>query len=94
MRMRSLILVLVLGVLSGCVEKKSRASVIIMEGEVEVVCKHPRGHIELYRVSEVDGLYGLTKSRSSLWYFRGERVRDGKLVDVMGNNCIVEKEVK
>jgi len=96
MSMRSLILVLVLGVLSGCVEERKRASVVIMEGEseVEVVCKHPRGHIELYRVKEVRGLYGLSKSRSSLWYFRGERVRDGKLVDVVGNDCIVEKEVK
>jgi hypothetical protein len=92
--MRSLILVLFLVLLSGCVERGASEPVIKGESEVEVVCKHPRGHIELYRAKGVKGLYGLTKSRSGLWYFRGERVSDGKLVDVLGNNCFVERGVK
>lgn len=92
--MRSLILALIWVVLSGCVERVASEPVIGDESEVEVVCKHPRGHIELYRVREVKSLYSLTKSRSGLWYFRGERVSDGKLMDVVGNNCFVEREVK
>lgn len=91
--MRSLIFVLFLVVASGCVERRASESVIRVESEVEVVCKHPRGSIELYRAKEVKGLYGLTKSRSGLWYFRGERVSDGKLVDVVANDCYVEREV-
>ena len=93
MSMRSLILVLVLGVLSGCGERGASETVVGDECEVEVVCKHPRGHVEVYRVL-VKSLYDLTRSRSAMWDFRGKRLSDGKLVDVVGNNCFVEREVK
>jgi hypothetical protein len=61
--------------------------------EVEVVCEHPRGHVEVYRVL-VRSLYELTRSRSAMWNFRGKRLRDGKLVEVVANDCYVEREVK
>lgn len=91
--MRSLILVLFLSVF-GCVERGASDVVAGEKSEVEVMCRHPRGDVELYRVEDVKYLNGLTKTRSSLWYFRGFRVRDGKLVDVVVNDCIVEREVK
>jgi hypothetical protein len=63
------------------------------EREVEVVCKHPSGNLEVYRVL-VKSLYDLTRSRSAMWDFRGKRLRDGKLVDVVTNYCHVEREVR
>jgi hypothetical protein len=62
--------------------------------EVEVVCRNPRGGIEEYRVDMSGSVYGLTKARSALWDFRGRRVSDGKLVDVVANDCYVEWEVR
>lgn len=90
--MRSLIFVFVFSVF-GCVERGASDVVAGEESEVEVLCRHPRGDVVLYRVEGVKYLNGLTKTRSGLWYFRGERVRDGKLVDVVANDCYVEREV-
>ena len=74
-------------------ERGASEPVISGESEVGVVCRHPSGSLVMYRAKGVKGLYGLTKSRSGLWYFRGERMSDGKLVDVVGNDCFVEREV-
>jgi hypothetical protein len=86
--MRSVFLVLVLCIGCGAGEVRGEE-----KSELEVVCKHPRGHVEVYRVW-VKSLYELTRSRSAMWDFRGKRLRDGKLVEVVGNNCFVEREVK
>jgi hypothetical protein len=86
MRVMFLVLFLCVGCGVGEVSGKEKS-------EVEVVCKHPRGHIEVYRVL-VRSLYDLTRSRSAMWDFRGKRLRDGKLVEVVTNDCYVEREVK
>jgi len=87
--MRSVFLLLVLCVVCVAGEAFGGGK----ESEVEVVCKHPSGHVEVYRVL-VKSLYDLTRSRSAMWDFRGKRLRDGKLVDVVANYCYVEREVK
>jgi len=92
MRDLSIVFVLLLVfVMVGCkVEVESEEEV----RGVDVVCRHPGGGLAYYRVEGVRSVYSLTKSRSALWDFRGKRVRDGKLVDVVANDCFVEREVK
>ena len=86
--MRSLYLCVFL-VLIGCGEGESIGG---EKREVSVVCRNPRGGVEEYRVVLGGSVYGLTKSRSALWDFSGVRVRDGKRVEVMANDCMMEVE--
>lgn len=89
--MRSLILVLVLGVLSGCVGVEGREGV---GGEevVKIECRHPRGNIELYEWEESS--VPPYRYRSAMWMFEGKRVSDGKRVKVVMNDCAIEREVR
>ena len=84
-------ILLVVFVMMGCKVEVEREEGV---RGVDVVCRHPVGSLEYYRVEGVRSVYSLTKSRSALWDFRGKRVSDGKLVDVVANDCYVEREVK
>ena len=90
--MRSLILVLFLVLVSGCVGVESREGVGGEERVVKIECKHPRGHVEVYEWEESS--VPPYRYRSAMWMFEGKRLRDGKRVKVVMNDCVIEREVR
>ena len=66
---------------------------VLCEGELKVECKRPGGSVEVYRV-KIKSLFDLTRTRSAFWNFVGVRERDGERVEVVSNECYVERSVK
>tara|TARA_Y100000022_G_C12990975_1_gene257928 strand:- start:137 stop:421 length:285 start_codon:yes stop_codon:yes gene_type:complete len=82
------LLFLVLILFSVCCSEEA-----LGEDELRVECKRPGGRVEVYRV-KIKSLFDLTRSRSAFWHFVGVRKSDGKRVEVVSNECYVEREVK
>lgn len=72
----------------GCSENVSQ----FVDQKNEIVCRHPRGHIEVYEREASRGVP--YRYRSAMWVFEGKRLRDGKRVEVVMNNCAIEREVR
>ena len=89
--MRSLILLLVLVLVSGCVGVEGREGVGGEERVVKIECRHPRGNGEVYEWEESS--VPPYRFRSAMWMFEGKRVSEGKRVWVVMNDCAIEREV-